>query len=335
MAMKKKLIRYTVWFMIFLAVYLTYSLLKVRSGSSVSVKRPDTTLIGDTRKLHRHVKYLTVDIGSRSTYEYDKIEATKEYIVDCLKAFGYVPSLQTFTYKRKKYSNIIASRNGVKHPDETVIIGAHYDTARGTPGADDNASAVAILLEIARALKDFSPDRTLKLIFFVIEEPPIFKSEQMGSYIYAKESKARNENITSMICLEMLGYYTNEEDGQTYPFPMMSRFYPSTPNFIAIVGNLKSRTLVGKVKNSLKATSRIPVETISALSSVPGVDFSDHQSFWKMGYLAVMVTDTAFFRNPNYHTEADTIDTLDFDKMSDLLKGLIQAAKDLTDASLP
>ena len=335
MATKKKVIRYISWFMIFLAIYLAYSLLKVRSASFVSVKRRDTTLIGDTRKLHRHVKYLTVDIGSRSAYEYDQIEATKEYIVDCLKAFGYVPSFQTFTYNRKKYSNVIASRTGVKLPDETVIIGAHYDTARGTPGADDNASAVATLLEIARALKDFSPDRTLKLIFFVVEEPPIFKSEQMGSYIYAKEAKARNEDIKAMICLEMLGYYTNEKDGQTYPFPIMSRVYPSTPNFIAIVGNLNSTSLVGKVKNSLGVGSRIPVETLSALSFVPGVDFSDHRSFWKMGYPAVMVTDTAYYRNPNYHSETDTIDTLDFDKMSDLLKGLIQAAKDLTDASLP
>jgi Zn-dependent M28 family amino/carboxypeptidase len=320
--------------MIFLAVYLTYSLLKVKSTSSVSVKRPDTTLIGHALKLHRHIKYLTVDIGSRSAYEYDKIEETKEYIVDCLKAFGYVPSLQTFTYSNKKYSNIIVSRNGVKLPDETVIIGAHYDTAYGTPGADENASAVATLLEIARALKDFSPDRTLKLIFFVVEEPPIFKSEQMGSYIYARKAKAENENITSMVCLEMLGYYTNEKNGQSYPLPMMSRFYPSTPNFIAIIGNLNSRNLVEKVNNSLKATSRIRVETLSMLSSIPGVVFSDHQSFWKMGFPAIMVTDTAFFRNPNYHTVADTIDTLDFDKMSDLLKGLIQTAKDLTNSSL-
>jgi len=335
MATKKKMIRYLLWFMVFLVAFLSYSLLKVRSTPSVSVKRRDTTLIGDTRKLHRHIEKLTVEIGSRSVREYDEIEATKGYIVSCLKAFGYVPSFQTFTYSRKRYSNVIASRKGAKLPNETVIIGAHYDTAYGTPGADDNASAVAILLEIARALKDFSPDRTLKLIFFVVEEPPIFRSEQMGSYVYAKEAKSRNENITSMICLEMLGYYTNEKDGQTYPFPIMSRFYPSTPNFISVVGNLNSRSLVGKVKNSLRAGSRIPVETLSALSFVIGVDFSDHQSYWKMGYPAVMVTDTDFYRNPNYHTETDTIDTLDFDKMSDLLRGLIQVAKDLTDSSLP
>ena len=157
----------------------------------------------------------------------------------------------------------------------------------------------------------------------------------MGSYIYAREAKARNENVKSMICLQMLGYYTNEKDGQTYPFPIMSRVYPSTPNFIAVVGNLSSTSLAGKVKNSLSTGSRIPVETLFALSLVPGIDFSDHRSFWKMGYPAVMITDTAFYRNPNYHSETDTIDTLDFDKMSDLLKGLIQMAKDLTDSRLP
>jgi Zn-dependent M28 family amino/carboxypeptidase len=333
--MKRKMIRYILLFIIFLVAFLVYSLLKTRFTPSVSVNRRDTTLIGDTRKLHRHVKHLSVDIGSRSVYEYDKIEATIEYIVSCLEAFGYTPSLQTYTYSGRKYSNVIASRKGVKHPDETVIIGAHYDTVHGTPGADDNASAVATLLEIARALKGFSPDRTLKLIFFVIEEPPVFRSDHMGSYVYAKEAKARNENIKSMISLEMLGYYANEKGGQTFPFPMMSLIYPSTPNFIAVVGNLSSRNLVRKVKNSLRASSRIPVETLSAFSFVPGVDFSDHRSFWKMGYPAVMITDTAFYRNPNYHTETDTIDTLDFDKMSDLLRGLIQAAKDLTDSSLP
>ena len=335
MAMKKKMIRYILLFIILLVAFLAYSLLKVRSTPSVSVKSRDTTLIGDTRKLHRHVKYLSVDIGSRSVYEYDKIEATREYIVSCLEAFGYDPSFQTYTYSGRKYSNVIASIRGAKLPDESVIIGAHYDTVYGTPGADDNASAVATLLEIARALKGFTPDRTLNLIFFVIEEPPVFRSEHMGSYVYAKEAKARNENIKSMISLEMLGYYTNEKDGQTFPFPMMSLIYPSTPNFIAVVGNLSSRNLVRKVKNSLRAGSRIPVETLTAFSFVPGVDFSDHRSFWTMGYPAVMITDTAFYRNPNYHTETDTIDTLDFDNMSDLLRGLIQAAKDLTDSSLP
>jgi Zn-dependent M28 family amino/carboxypeptidase len=333
--MKKKVIRYILLLIIILAAFLAYSLLKVRFAPSVSVKRSDTTLIGHSRKLHRHVKQLTVEIGSRSIYEAAKLEAAKKYIVYCLKAFGYVPTLQTYTYNKKQYSNVIASIKGAKLPDESVVIGAHYDTVYGTPGADDNASAVAVLLEIARALKGSSPDRTLKLVFFVSEEAPVFRSEHMGSYVYAKEARANNENIKSMISLEMLGYYTNEKDGQTFPFPMMSLIYPSTPNFIAVVGNLSSRNLVRKVKNSLRAGSLMPVETLTAFSFVPGVDLSDHRSFWKMGYPAVMITDTAFYRNPNYHTETDTIDTLDFDRMSAVLKGLIQTAKDLTDSSIP
>ncbi|HYA14177.1 MAG TPA: M28 family peptidase [Syntrophales bacterium] len=316
---------------IFLAVFLIYSVLKVRFTPSVSVSRPSATRYGDIyHQLYKHVEHLSVHIGSRSIYEYDKIIATKDYIVSSLKDFGCEPALQTFIYNGREYSNIIVSVTGSKSSTETVIIGAHYDTVYGTPGADDNASAVAVLLEICRISKNFSPARTLKLIFFVIEEPPVFRSKYMGSYVYAVEAKARNENIKSMICLEMLGYYADKKGGQSFPLPLMNMIYPSTPNFIAIVGNLSTRDLVGKVKNSLKVSSSIPVETLSTVSFIPGVDFSDHRSFWKMGYPAIMITDTAFYRNPNYHTARDSIDTLDFDKMSDLLGGMIQAAKDLT-----
>jgi len=327
----KKMIGSILFITILLAVFLIYSVLKIRSSASISVSRPTSTHVGDVHQLYTHVEHLSVTIGSRSIYEYDKIEDTKRYIVSCLKTFGYIPTLQNYDYEGKTFSNIIVSIPGVKYPDETVIIGAHYDTVYGTPGADDNASAVAVLLEVCRALKSISPGRTLKLIFFFLEEPPVFRTEHMGSYVYAKEAKARNENIKAMICLEMVGYYSDKKDGQTFPLPLMSMMFSTTPNFIAVVGNLKSRNLVDKVKNSLLKVSPIPVETLTSVSFVPGVDLSDHRSFWKMGYPAVMITDTAFYRNPNYHTENDTIDTLDFNTMADLLKGLLQAAKDLTD----
>ncbi|GAI62054.1 unnamed protein product, partial [marine sediment metagenome] len=132
-----------------------------------------------------------------------------------------------------------------------------------------------------------------------------------------------------MVCLEMVGYYNDKKGGQSFPLPFMSLMYPSTPNFVAVVGNLKSRSLVESVKDSLNKGSNIHVETLSTIGLVPGVDFSDHRSFWKMGYPAVMITDTAFYRNPNYHSAKDTIDTLNFDKMSSLLMGLVQVAKDL------
>jgi hypothetical protein len=326
----KKMIGSIIVIAILLAAFLIYSVLKIRSTASVSVSRPESTHIGDVHQLYAHVEQLSVHIGSRSLYEYDKIEDAKRYIVSCLENFGYIPTLQNYDYDGKIYSNIIISIPGTKYPDETVIIGAHYDTVYGTPGADDNASAVAVLLEMCRALKNFSPGRTLKLIFFFLEEPPVFRTEHMGSYVYAKEAKARNENITSMICLEMVGYYTDKKGGQTFPLPLMNMMYSTTPDFIAVVGNLRSRNLIDKVKNSFITASRIPVETLTSVSFVPGVDLSDHRSFWKMGYPAVMITDTAFYRNPNYHTENDTIDTLDFTTMSDLLKGLLQVAKDLT-----
>lgn len=315
---------------ILLAAFLIYSVLKIRLTPSITIPRPEPTNIGDIQQLYKHVEHLSITIGSRSVYEHDKIEASKQYIVSCLRDFGYVPTIQKYIYDGKEYSNIIVPITGARYPDETVIVGAHYDTVFGTPGADDNASAVAVLLEMCRILKSFSPARTLQLIFFVNEEPPLFRSKHMGSYVFAHKAKAQNENITSMISLEMVGYYDDTKGRQTFPLPLMNLIYSSTPNFIAVVGNLSSRSIVAKIRKSLRESSRIPIETLSTVSFVPGVDFSDHRSFWEMGYPAVMITDTAFYRNPNYHTERDTIDTLDFSKMAELLKGLIQAAKDLT-----
>ncbi len=327
----KKMTRYLLILLVLLIVFLAYSVLKIKFTSSVlapgSAVNPNRD---NSLRLYEHVKHLSDRIGSRSIHEYEKLEATKHYILSYLKDLGYAPILQDYNYNGKVYSNIIVSIKGAEHPGETIVIGAHYDTVYGTPGADDNASAVAVLLELCRVLKDFSPRKALKLIFFTLEEPPLFRSKFMGSYIYASEAKARGENISAMVCLEMVGYYGDKEGGQTFPLPFMSTVYPSTPNFIAVVGNLTSRNLVEKIKKSINKSSGIPVETLSTVSFVPGVDFSDHRSFWKMGYPAVMITDTAFYRNPNYHSVKDTIDTLNFNKMSSLLVGLVQVAKNLS-----
>jgi hypothetical protein len=332
--MKKKMIGSILLIIILLAAYLIYAIVKIRFVPSVSLPRQEVAFHGDIQNVYKHVEYLSVHIGSRSVYEYGKIEETKRYIVTCLENSGYTPELQPYTYEGKIYSNVIVSIKGEALPDETVIIGAHYDTIYGTPGADDNASAVAILLEMSKMLKNFSPVRTLKMIFFVFEEPPLFRTEQMGSYVYASAARERRENIRAMISLEMLGYYSDRKGGQTFPLPLMGLIYPTTPNFIAIVGNLQSQSLVERIRNAMKRNPGIPVETLSTVSFVPGVDFSDHWSFWKMGYPAVMITDTAFYRNPNYHTDMDTIDTLDFNSMMELLKGLVEVAKDLSTSPL-
>ncbi len=309
------------------SAFLLYSVLKIKGSPSV-VFHPAPGTKNTT--LYRHVEELSVKIGSRSVFEYGKLTAAKEYILSSLRQMGHTPAVQDFTYQEKVFSNIIVALPGKTHPEDVVVIGAHYDTVAGSPGADDNASAVAALLEMCRLLKDFSPERTLKLVFFTLEEPPVFRSEHMGSFVYAREARNRQEQISAMISLEMLGYYSDKEGGQSFPVPLMSLMFPSTPNFIAVVGNLSSRSLVNKVSDSLRKGSSVPVETLTTISFVPGVDFSDHRSFWKMGYPAVMITDTAFYRNPNYHKETDRIDTLDFNRLSSLLDGLVQMAKDLS-----
>lgn len=333
--MKKKMIGAVLFIIILFVAYLIYAIIKIRFSPSTVIPGQASAVSGDSRQIYSHVEHLSVRIGSRSIYEYGKLEDTKHYIVSCLEGFGYTPELQKYSRDGQVFSNIIISIKGKTRPDEIVIIGAHYDTVFGTPGADDNASAVSILLEMSRILKGFLPGRTIRLVFFVLEEPPAFMTEHMGSYVYAKEVKVKNENVKSMICLEMVGYYSDKKGGQTFPLPMMNLMYSSTPNFIAVVGNLKSRGLTGAVRISLTQRSSVPVETLSTVSFVPGVNFSDHRSFWKMGYQAVMITDTAFYRNPNYHTESDTIDTLDFNRMNELLKGLVEVAKDLSTGPLP
>jgi len=328
--MKKKMIGTVLFIILLFAAYMIYAIVKIRFAPSIVTPGQQSAVSGDSRQLYSHVEHLSVRIGSRSIYEYSKLEETKRYVVSCLESFGYTPELQKYSYDGQVFSNVIVSIEGKTHPDEMVIIGAHYDTVFGTPGADDNASAVAMLLEMSRILKGFSPGRTIRLVFFVLEEPPAFRTKHMGSYVYAKEAKVKNENIKAMICLEMLGYYTDKKGGQTFPLPLMNLMYSSTPDFIAVVGNLTSRNLVDAVRTSLTQRSSVPVETLSTVSFVPGVDFSDHWSFWKMGYPAVMITDTAFYRNPNYHTERDTINTLDFNRMTELLKGLLQVACDIS-----
>lgn len=329
LAAVKKIIRIALLLALLGAAFLLYSVLKIRELPSVIVS---PTTRSREMQLYRHVEKLAVEIGSRSVFEYDKLSAAKEYILSCLTEMGYLPDVQEYSYQKGVFSNIIVSKPGTMPHQGVVVIGAHYDTVVGTPGADDNASAVALLLELCRLVKDCEPERTIRLVFFALEEPPIFRTEFMGSAVYARAAKEKGETIAAMIALEMLGYYSEREGGQGYPLPLMSLIYPSKPDFIAVVGNMPSRSLVEAVAGSLRKSGGVSVETLTTVPVVPGVDFSDHRSFWEQGYPAVMITDTAFFRNPNYHSGNDTIDTLDFERMSLLLRGLLQVAKDLADA---
>jgi hypothetical protein len=305
-------------------------LIKIRNTPSTSGNLPQPHNPEMTHNLHRHVESLCNEIGSRSAYEYEKIVKAKQYLEFCLLKLGIPYVLQEFLMKDKIFSNIIVTMHGRNKSPETIVIGAHYDTIFKSPGADDNASAVSVLLEMCRVLKDYVPGKTIKLVFFTLEEPPAFNTQFMGSYVFAKDAKKRGEKIHLMIALEMLGYYSEDKKKQEYPLPLMSLFYPTTPNFVLVVGNLASRHMVKLAGDTLKNACIPPVETLIVPGFFPNVRLSDNSSFWKMGFKAVMITDTAMYRNPNYHSAKDTIDTLDFDKMTSLCKGLVALTKDLS-----
>lgn len=282
---------------------------------------------GLAKILESHVYKLAQEIGDRSVFKIEKLDQAAEYITQTLRSFGYNVEFQSYTLFNETVKNIIATKIGVRRPDEIIIVAAHYDTCFN-PGADDNASAVAALIEIARDISDKQTNCSIKFIAFVNEEPPFFKTKDMGSRVYTKEARAKGENIQAAVILETIGYYSDKTNSQRYP-PLFGLFYPNKGNFIGIIGDFHSRWLVKKVVSSFKRQTQFPVESVVAFSFVAGVDFSDHWSFWQEGYPAVMVTDTAFYRNPNYHSSSDTYETLNYESMAEVVRGLSGALIEL------
>lgn len=278
------------------------------------------------RDLKSYVYKLSHDIGDRSVFKYDKLKEAEYFVAQTLGSFGYQVRFQNYMVKGRTVTNIIATRQGQVRPGEVIIVGAHYDTCFN-PGADDNASAVAGLLELARFFADKNPARTVKFIAFVNEEPPFYHTPEMGSRFYTINARSSGEDIKAALILEMIGYYDNEYFSQRYP-PFIGPFYPNRGNFITVVGNLSYRWLVKRVASSFRKHTSFPVESIS-LGFLPGVDFSDHWSFWQEKYPAVMITDTAFYRNPYYHSGEDTPEKLNYEYMAEVVKGLSGVVEEL------
>jgi Zn-dependent M28 family amino/carboxypeptidase len=270
------------------------------------------------------VKCLSQDIGQRSYRDIVKLNKSASYIESKFSSFGYEPIRQSYTYRGNKYYNVSVEVKGVdQSKNEIIVIGAHYDTVVGTSGADDNASGIAGLLELARLIRSNPLSRTIHFVAFTLEEPPASFTKNMGSYICAKNLRKKRIEVYGMISLEMLGFYSDRKKSQSYfPFSFLRFFYPDTGNFIAFVGNLSSRRFSSAFKTSFKAISSFPVESLNTPSFVPPINFSDHFSFWRFGYPAMMITDTAFMRNKNYHKDTDTAETLDYEKFTELVKGL-------------
>jgi Zn-dependent M28 family amino/carboxypeptidase len=269
--------------------------------------------------LIRHVRVLSGEIGERNFIQYENLEKAKDYIIKVFKDYGYSTEEQIYPFQGREFKNIIAVKSG--ESDKIIIVGAHYDSVIGSPGADDNASAVAGLLELARILKEEKLSVTIKFIAFTNEEPPFFLSSEMGSMVYAKEAKRKKEKIEAMLCLESIGYYSDKRGSQSYPLGL-NLFYPDKGDFIGIVGNLRSKRLVRDIKEILKKQN-IKTQTLVCPSFlVPAIEFSDNSSFWRKGFKAVMITDTAFYRNPYYHTQDDTPDKINYKKLEELVYGL-------------
>ncbi|HEY7742073.1 MAG TPA: M28 family peptidase [Burkholderiales bacterium] len=260
-----------------------------------------------------------------------ELEAAAQYIEKALAATGRPVATQRFLSGPAEVRNIEVEVPGGARAAEIIVVGAHYDSVVGAPGANDNGSGIAGVIELARSFAAEQPARTLRFVAFVNEEPPFYHTEEMGSRHYARRSKARGETIHAMLSLETIGYYSDAPGSQRYPFPL-GFFYPSTGNFVAFVSDLASRPLLHRAIGAFRRHARIPSEAVAAPAWIPGVDWSDHWSFGREGWPALMVTDTAPYRYPHYHAPGDTLDKVDTERLARVVTGLHRMLRDLAAA---
>ena len=256
---------------------------------------------------------------------------SSRYIEAQLADMGYAVGVQSFDGGDAEVRNLEVEIGGASQPQQIVIVGAHYDSAHGAPGANDNGSGTAMVLELARALRKSAPQKTVRFVLFANEEPPYFGQKPMGSLVYATRSRQRQENIIAMLSLETIGYFDAAPGSQKYP-SIFRPFFPDTGNFIAFIGDFKSRGLVHRSIAQFRAKQNFPSEGIATYPRIKGIDWSDHSAFWANDYRALMVTDTAIFRYPHYHTRNDTPDKLHYDRMARLFDGLHAVVADLAGA---
>jgi hypothetical protein len=328
--------RMIVWLVVILAPSITISSCII----SMPDRRSETPLAELTAgsspekraRLKAHVRMLAETIGRRPALNAKKIGAARTYIHDEWVALGYYVRAQEYTLTGRP--NVVANLElllpGSDRTLPTLVIGAHYDTVPTTPGADDNASGVALLLELARDFQGVTLARDLRLVAFVCEEPEFFQTEDMGSLRYARDLRAHGVEVGAMVSLESLGYYRDEPDSQQYPGPI-GLFYPDRGRFVGVVSDLSSRALTRKTAEALIAAGKFPVESASLPGWIPGVGWSDHWSFWQVGFPAVMLTDTAPFRNGEYHEAGDTVDTLDYAMLAAISEALPAVVRKLAE----
>lgn len=273
--------------------------------------------------LRAYVKKLATEIGERNAQRFpSRLREAEDWISGEFRGMGYVPKRQAYEAGEVECANIEAELLGTKSPDEIIIIGGHYDSVVGSPGANDNGSGIAATLALAKSFAKAKLPRTVRFVAFVNEEPPYFQTEKMGSLVYARACGARKEKIRAMLSLETMGYFSDEPNSQRYP-PLLAAFYPKTGNFIGVVGNPSSHALVQRVADLMESNGPVPVQkAVFPPGLAEGVGWSDHWSFWQEGYPAAMITDTATYRYPHYHEPSDTPDKLDYRRFHQVVEAL-------------
>jgi len=313
-----------IFFTALLQLFPTYS-------NAIDVMTTET--ITQAEDLKKHLYRLALEIGERNVFHPEALHEAEEYIRESWTGQGYEVLKQEYTLQGIRSANLEVNKIGTSRPDEIILIGAHYDSVIGSPGANDNGSGVAALLEIARQLRHVETQRSIRLVAFTNEEPPFFFTREQGSRVYARAIRKRGDDIRLMIALETMGYFRDEPHSQSYP-PLFRHFYPDKGNFIAFVSNFRSRRAMRRLARAFRAESNFPLQQVATLSMIPGVGWSDHLSFWMHGYRALMVTDTAFYRYPYYHSQEDSADKLDYVRLAEVTNGLTTAIIRLADSDV-
>jgi Zn-dependent M28 family amino/carboxypeptidase len=293
---------------------------------------PDPVYDGEARvRLQRHVSTLATDIGERNLRDEKRrraLQDAREYVAAQFTSTGFEVHRQRFSAGDTIAENLIVELPGGKPDSNVVIVGAHYDTARDSPGANDNASGVAALLEVGRMLSRGPLRSSVRLVAFCTEEPPFTRKPAMGSRVYARECRRRGDAVAGMLSLETIGYYSDDHRARHAPFPL-NVFSPWRADFLAVVGNLRSRQLVAQTVEALEQTGSLRCKGLALPGVLPGVKSSDHWSFWKEGYPAIMITDTAFVRYRHYHRRTDTAEKLEYDRLARATSAISSAVQKL------
>ncbi len=292
--------------------------------------REKKAIFKNTREI---IHYLSVDIGERTIRKYDNLERARQYIIDYFTRYGVAPSEEMYEADGCRVSNIVAEIRGTEDPETIILVGAHYDTIEDTPGADDNASGIAGLLELFRLMSAMRFRKTVRFVAFTLEEPPFFSTELMGSMINAKNCRKRKEKIELMVCLEMLGY-GSRKCHQDYPLNHNRKEFPVYGNYISVISLPSNAEFVYLWKKVYNARARCKIFEYIGPASIPGMDLSDHMSYIRSGYRAIMISDTGFYRNKFYHSPDDTYDTINFRFLADIIFNSYMTLKDLLDMDI-